>query len=235
MKKLFLLLVLGILIPISGIHAEGEVDLIWEARTFTPAFFEGLPLWSNESSITFTAIPHLTNISGNELIYRWSKNKTVLGSMSGVGKNSLTIKDTILSQPIEITIDLFINNGSNPLGTATISITPTNPKLLIFENSPLYGILLNKSIRNEFTIKEDEVTLSAVPLFSTVSKRTAGAFEYTWLTNSGERRLGDSVTYRAPEGGSGSASIMVRANNSKIIAQPKNVSFLIKFNEQNDF
>ncbi|HRH25469.1 MAG TPA: hypothetical protein PLD99_00750 [Parcubacteria group bacterium] len=235
MKKLFLLLVLGILIPICGTRAEGEVDLIWEASTFTHPFYEGLPLWSNESSITLTAIPHLPNISPNNIIYRWSKNKTVLGSLSGIGKNSLSIKDTVLSLPVEVTIDLFLENGSSPIGTATLSLTPTNPKLLIFENSPLYGMLSNKSIQNEFTIKEDEVTLSAVPLFSTVSKRTAGAFEYTWLTNSGERRIGDSVTYRAPEGGSGSASVVVRANNSKIIAQPKNVNFLIKFNEQNDF
>lgn len=235
MKKLFLLLVLGILIPISGIHAEGEVDLIWEANTFTPPFYEGLPLWSNESSITLTAIPNLPNINPNSIIYRWSKNGTILGSLSGVNKNSLSFKDTVLSPPVKVTIDLFLENGSSPIGSATVLLKPTPPKLLIFENNPLYGFMMNKTIRNTFTIREDEVTFSAVPLFSTVSKRTAAAFDYTWLTNTGENRSGNSVTYRAPDGASGSASVTIRAIDSKIIAQPKEVSFLIKFNEQNAF
>ena len=232
MKKLFLLFVLGILIPMSAMHAEGEVDLIWEAQTYTHPFYEGLPLWSNESNITFTAIPHIPSVSPGNIIYRWSKNKTVLGSLSGVGKNSLSFKDTVLSLPVEVTIDLFLENGSSPLGSRTVTLKPASPKLLGLENSPLYGLMTNKSVINEFIIEEDEVTLSAIPLFSTVSKRTAGAFVYTWLTNSGERRVGDSITYRAPETGGGSASVMVRGENSKIIAQPKNVNFLIKFNEQ---
>ncbi len=237
MKKLFLLFAL--LTPIYLLptiaSADGEVDLFWEAQSYTHPFYEGLPLWGNESSVTFVAVPNLPNISAGSIIYRWSKNNTVLGSLSGVGKNNLTLKDTVLSEPIQVTIDLFLENGSSPLGSATVSLRPTSPKLLVFENSPLYGLLTNKAVTNEFNIKEDEVTFSAVPMFSLVSRRDAPAFVYTWLTNSGERRVGNSITYRAPEEGGGSASVMLRGEDSKVVAQPKNVSFLIKFNEQNDF
>lgn len=232
MRRMIVLILFIFLIP-TTLRAAGEVDLLWQGGTYTPPFYEGLPLWSNQSRITFTAISNLP--ASSNPYYRWTKNGTVLGSMSGLGKKSIMFIDSILSLPIEVKIDLRDGEDGKVLGTASVTLNPIAPRLLILENNPLYGLMLNKAVGSEFPLSENEVTFSAFPLFSAVSTRFAPAFTYTWRTNDGDSRDGNSVTYRAPDSGSGSASVNLKAAHSIILAQPENKSFLIKFSNQNAF
>lgn len=219
----------------TTISAVGEVDLLWQGETYTPPFYEGLPLWTNETRITFVAIPNLPNINPSTLIYRWSKDGTVLGSKSGVNVRSLTFSDTVLSQPVKVEIDIFGGANSDLLGSASVVLRPSPPKLIVVEDNPLYGLMLNQRIQKEFLLSKDEVTFSVLPAFSIVSTRSAPAFDYRWSTNTGDARTANTVTYRAPETGQGSSFVNLRAINSSIIVQPEPVSFLIKFNKQNEF
>ena len=232
MRKIVLSLLLATfgLLP-ATIFAQ-SVDLIWEADTYVPPLYKGLPLWTNESDVTFVAIPHLPSVNTSTLIYRWSKNGTILGSLSGVNKRSLTISDTVLSEPVEITIDVFEDNGASPLASRKARLTPSSAKLVIVEDSPLQGLLLNRAMKQEFILSKDEVTFSAIPFFATVSTRLAGALEYNWTTGTGDKRSGNSVTYRIPQEGKGFTSITLKSNDSKMIVQPKPINFLIKFNKE---
>src|SRR3990167_10337236 len=85
-------------LPILHLQAE-EVDLLWQGNSYVPPFYEGRTLWSSQSRITFLAIPHGAGI-GNpaNLTYKWTKNGTVLGNINGVGKNTLSFIDSILSK-----------------------------------------------------------------------------------------------------------------------------------------
>lgn len=235
MRKIVLPLLLTAFYLLPAITSAQSVDLIWEADTYVPPFYKGLPLWTNESQANFVAVPHIPGYNPDTLIYRWSKNRTVLGSLSGVNKRSLSVSDTVLSEPVEVTIDVFENNGASPLASKSVRLTPTSSKLVVVEDSPLHGLLLNKSVKQEFVLSKDEVTFSAIPFFATVSTRVAGALEYSWATNIGEKRAGNSVTYRLPEEGSGSASVTLRSNDSKMIVQPKPINFLIKFDRETNF
>lgn len=232
---MFRTLVFLLLLLPTFVGAVGEVDLLWEADTYTPPFYKGLPIWSKQSRINLFAVENIPNESASTLIYRWTRDGSVIGAASGVGKRSLSFADGVLSLSTEIKVDVFKEEGQEPLGTATLILKPSDPRALVVEDNPLYGLMLNKAIYGEFVIKEDESSFSAIPLFSDISKRTGEAMKYVWSTNSGDSRVGERVTYRAPEEGEGTASVGLRITNAKTVFQPKQNNFLIKFNKQNDF
>ncbi len=229
-----ILVLLLFLLPIQT-KALGEVDLIWEADTYTPPFYKGLPLWSKQSQIKFVAIENIPNKSPSTLIYRWSRDGKVIGSSSGVGQNTFTFSDSVLSLPTEIEIDVFEEEGQGSIGSASLVLRTIPSKSIVVEDNPLYGLMLNKAISGEFIIKEDESSFGAIPFFENVSARFAPAITYTWSTNTGDRRLGETVTYRAPEKGEGTASITLTTSNKKTLSEPTRNNFLIRFNKQNDF
>src|SRR3990167_742525 len=83
-----------------------SVDILWQGDTYTPPFYKGKSLWSNQSRITFVAIPQgLGNPAS--LNYKWTKNGTVLGNINGIGKNTLSFTDSILSRPQTIRVDIL--------------------------------------------------------------------------------------------------------------------------------
>jgi hypothetical protein len=231
-RKVFIL-ALFFLLPTFA-HAQ-SVDLIWKGETYTPPLYKGLPLWSNQTRISVFAIPNTPGLNPPTLIYRWKKNDTVIESSSGINKRVFSIADSVLSQPINITLDVFVEDGLDPVASASLVLTPTKVRLSVVEDNPLYGLMLNKAIKESYTLTEDEVTLVALPLFSNAIRRNAPALSYSWLTSSGDKRTENSVTYRIPEGGAGLARITLRMNNPQIIAQPDTKNFLIQFDKQNEF
>jgi len=108
MRKFYWILTITLLIlPILHLRAQ-EVDILWQGETYTPPFYKGRALWSSQSRITFLAIPHGAGI-GNpaNLTYRWTQNGTVLGNINGIGKNTLSFTDSVLSKPQTIKIDVL--------------------------------------------------------------------------------------------------------------------------------
>lgn len=236
MSRLALIFLLSLIfiVPNSS-RAEGEVDILWQGETYTPPFYEGLPLWTNESRITFIAIPNLPNTDPSSLYYRWSKDGVVLGSLSGVNRRSLALSDTVLSLPIEVKVDIRDGEEGEILGTRVVTLSPTTAKVLVVENHPLYGLLFNKTISGTHSLTESEATFSAIPLFGNVTFRNAPALTYTWRTNTGEVSTGSKVTYRAPEDARGSSSVRLKVSSSRVLVQPKEVDFLIQFDNQQGF
>ena len=227
-----LLVLFFLLSPISALYAADSVDLLWQGSTYTPPFYLGRALWSNESAVTLAAVANIANFNPATLYYRWTKDGTVLGSRSGINKTSITFVDSVLSLPIEVKIDVRDGEDGKVLATNTITLTPTIPQILIFENNPFYGLMMNRAIANNLSLKEAEITLAAIPLFARVNNRRAEALDYTWRTNTGDVRNTSDATYRVPEGASGSSAITVRIENSGVLAQPLDKSFSITFGKQ---
>lgn len=228
LRKVLLIL---LLLPVTGFAAS--VDLLWQASTYTPPFYEGKALWSNQSTITFTAIPQgFTNPSS--LIYRWSKDDAILGNSSGVNKRSLTIYDTPLSLPVTVKVELLTAPDTEPVAENTVALKPSYVRLLAYEDNPLYGLMLNNEIGNSFAMKEQEVSFAAIPLYGQVTTRLAPAYTYTWLANGSDTRTGNKVTYRAPDGASGSSSIVLKANDSRVVVEPGDKTFNLSFDFSNN-
>ena len=229
-----LLLVISCLLFVSaplGVLAQ-EVDILWQGETYTSPFYKGRALWSSQSRITFLAIPHGAGI-GNpaNLTYRWTQNGTVLGNINGIGKNTLSFTDSVLSKPQTIKIDVL--SGQNTvLASASVIVTPIFPMLAIYENNPLYGFMFHRETSGAHELQDKEVTFTAFPLFFSALNRNDNRIGYEWLTNvGGEAETKNSVTYRAPDDTAGSSQIQVRASSQDKILQSSNKNFFIQFED----
>ncbi|MDO8589887.1 MAG: hypothetical protein Q7R69_01270 [bacterium] len=232
MKKYHLLLVTLVLItPVFYSQAQ-TVDILWQGQTYTSPFYKGKSLWSSQSRITFLAIPHGTG-TGNpaSLIYKWSKNGTVLGNINGVGKNTMVYTDLILSKPQTVKIDV-LSPDEGLLASASVAVTPISPILAIYENNPLYGFMFHKETSGTHELQNKEATFTAFPLFFSVSNRMDSGLKYEWRTNDGGVETSNSVTYRVPDDTPGTSAVAVEVSNINKIMQSSNKSFLIQFGKQ---
>ncbi len=215
------LLISFISLPIFA-HAQ-TVDIIYESGTYTPPFYQGLPLWSRQSEITFTAI--MTGVANpKSLYYLWSRDGTVLGLVSGQGRDTLSFFDAIFSKPKTIKVEVS-TPSEEILAEASITLTPREPELLVYENNPLYGYMFHKEVGESHQMQGEEVTFTAFPLFFSALSRDY-PIKYSW----GE----SSITYRVPEGGGGTASSLIEAANPEFIRQTARKSFTIKFSQADE-
>lgn len=226
----FLITTLAILAASSHASAQ-EVDLLWQGDTYTPPFYEGRSMWSNQSQVTIQAIP---NGLGNRasLNYRWTKDGVVLGLVSGVGKSSLTFSDGVFSKPQQIKVEIV---GSDDVVRAESSIilSPTLPVLTVYEKNPLYGYMFHKEVDDTYKISGSEISFTAFPLFFTTPNRNSETLRHTWVTNSGEREVLGTVTYRTPEQTSGTSVIQTSLENSGVLMQRVNKTFAVEFDNTN--
>lgn len=193
-----------------------SVDLLWYAEGYTPPFYQGASLWAKQGEIKFVAIPQGLGNPAN-LNYRWTRNGTVLGLVSGVGINTLSFLDTVFSKPQRVSVEI-VSDTDEVLASASANILPTNSEILVYENSPLYGILYHREAGVGQKIRDGEITLEAVPLFFTITNKRDPALLYTWRASGAEPSQGSSVTYRAPEG-SGSSLVSIQVSNQQFFNQ----------------
>lgn len=215
----------------STAHAQ-SVDIIWQGETYTPPFYEGRALWSKQSMITLVAVPQgLGNPSS--LIYKWTQDGTVLGNISGQGRDTLRFEDSIFSKARTIKVEI-LSADEEILADSQIAVIPTTYLPLVYENNPLLGYMFHKEVGSVFNLEEGEVTFSAFPLFSTPALRDGANLVYKWVTNNGDTETSNSVTYRAPEGAKGSSRVNLRISNKDKIMNDIGRDFLIQFGPVRD-
>lgn len=215
----------------SAVVRSSEVDILWQGETYTAPFYKGRSLWSSQSKITLVAIPHgVGNVNLSNLNYRWTKNGTVLGSLSGVGRNTLSLTDTVLSKSQTIDVEVLSGQGT-PLASASVLVTPVSPTFAFYENNPLHGFMFHREISGTYELKSPEVTFSAFPFFFSASNRFDANMTYEWRVNDTDPKIGNSSTYRAPEQTEGTSRISVHASHRDWILQDIDREFLIQFGQ----
>ncbi|MDP3763903.1 MAG: hypothetical protein Q8Q92_04700 [bacterium] len=213
------------LLPTSA-NAQ-SVDILWQGGGYIPPFYKGRSLWSKQSIINFVAIPQgLGNPAS--LNYKWAKNGTVLGNINGIGINTLSFLDPILSKPQIIKVEI-ISADEKILASASITVTPTSPTLAIYENNPLYGFMFHKETSGVYELQEKEITFAAFPFFFSALNRIDSTIGYEWRANAGKAETKNSVTYRTPDNAVGSSEVQANASSKDKITQSANKSFLIEF------
>ena len=209
-----------------------EVDLIWEGDTYTPPFYFGLPLPNRESNITFLAVPNIVEggvrVGSNNLNYSWYINNSRTPIKRGNGLSSIKIKVPSLGEPFTMTI--AVNTNDNLIEVKkTISITPTDPKVLIYEVTPLLGIRFDKAITNNFNLTNEEVSLIGVPLFSSPLIN----IEFTW-TIDGKKIISTGktereITLRKESSGQGRFNVNASFQNINTLFERASKNFLLTF------
>lgn len=212
------------------------VDILWEANSYTPPFYKGKALYGYQSLITVIAVPNIINSEGakinpDNLTYKWTKNNKVLGDVSGYGKNKFSFSKSILSDPSEIEVEVM-SSDKKIKASGSIVLEPVEPKTVIYENNPLYGIIYERAVDGEFKLENNEITLTATPYFFSKEDTSGEKIKYNWNMNG--RRINDKqdarqATFRNAEGGKGSARISVDLQNERKELQSARTDVLLNF------
>jgi hypothetical protein len=215
------------------------VDLVYEFISYTPPFYKGKALNPNEGVVNVTAIPELIKSTGEKIpaqniIYNWKKDGQVQQEASGIGKNTFTYYGTV---PIrDVTIEVNASSlDSEVFASKRVDITNNSPKIVFYENSPIYGLMMNRAIRKSVTMMIDEFSVLAIPYFFTVGYTTNPDLDYVWSLNGnivGNQDPKNSFTARIEKAGFGSANIGLKINNSARIFQFTENGYNINFSKK---
>lgn len=212
-----------------------DIDIIWEADSYTPAFYKGRPLYGHEGVVTLVAMPNLVNKKGvklnpSTLIYKWIVDDRVLGSKSGYGKNVLEYTGSILGRDNLIEVEVTAPDGTSGRGITLLSIQ--DPRTILYENNPLYGVLSNKAVMDGYTLKDKDIRVEAFPYFHSAASKSASNLNYAWYLN-GDRLpvlpSANSAVFRNTNNQSGSTEISVVTENISHSFQRSETKALLNF------
>lgn len=212
--------------------AGDTVDLIIEPNTYIPPFYQGKPYFPPEGSGKVIAIPSIT-IDGKEeplgnLYFKWKINGLFPENGSGFGKNSILINSRIPIADIPVSIEILDVN-MKPIIKKDSQIKLGKTKVLFYENSPLYGLLLNKSISNIDIASREEIKITALPyFFSNWSK-----LKYDWTINNQtvpSLASNEILLKQSENETSGSSQLLLSVRNPQKLLQSSDYNMiLIKF------
>ncbi len=202
-----------------------EVNIVWNAETYSPPFYSGRSLFTDRSEITVSAIPLFLDSQGGmadpkNLVYSWYRENLLLRDLSGVGRDRITIGAGPITRPIGIKVVVATQNNSMR-AEKTATIINTDPQVLIYEDSPLYGLLFNRALQN-FELKDREIVLSAIPYSFSTFFRESRDLEYVWrqsgqtIRTTGNQSL---ITLRNEEQATGQAEISVSVRHKNRLLQ----------------
>jgi hypothetical protein len=216
---------------------SAEVDLIWQAESYTPPFYQGKALFSHEERLEFVAIPHIIGSNGAEipasqLTYKWTKNGTVVGDFSGYGKNTYTMIGSIISVPIDMQVEVSATDGTG-IADAEVIASPVNPSIIFYQRDPLYGIQFQNALPTSFALTTKEIDILAVPFFFGGDDVGTSNLQYSWSINGSQIDNNLSRTdrvFRPANGTSGTSNISLSITNTNKILQMVDSGFNLTFN-----
>lgn len=165
-----------------------EVTLLWEAQTYTPPFYEGRSLYSAGSKIRMEAIPYFINPKGgkyseSELIYTWSRNGTVLGSLSGIGASILIIEGPKFFGKDIVSVTVSTQDATQSARSSSL-IETFDPEVLLYEIHPLYGVQYSNVIDENYnSVDSSQIEVQATPYFMDTEKENDQSLLYQWRVN----------------------------------------------------
>lgn len=223
----------------KGINIKSsDTDLIWESEGFTPPLYEGKSHFSYQNRIKIIAIPHIKGEGDNEadpktLSYKWTVNTRVMKSQSGYGKQYLILKDDL---PVDLSVQVeIISKDGNQKSVASIELKPGDPTLSFYEDSPLYGVYYNKSLTNTIRLKDNEISILAVPYY--FSKTRDSDISRVWSINDIEQqdiKNNNSITLRTAPGSEGGSNISLEIRGIDDILQGAKEKINIYFNKKKE-
>lgn len=203
-----------------------------DATSSAPPFYIGKRLPSPQGEVTFSAIPNFitsngTRLPADSLLYEWRVNGAQKIKPS-LGKSSATFTVPFFNKPFTVTATASSRDGTLRAQESTL-VTPASPDVVVYEMSPLSGILDQRAVRNEYLLTTEEVTLLAYPLYT----KNVADIAFNWSLNGFLVDLPDgdsrSVTFRKTAEGSGSYRVSVDFSNPLLFLERAARSFLLQF------
>jgi hypothetical protein len=214
-----------------------EVNLLWEANSYTPPFYAGKALPVSDADITIVAMSEFVTSNGNrlsskDLIFTWQRDGKVLGSLSGRGKDTINIIGPKLSRTSRIEVGVSSSGGSLQ-GKGTTFISAVSPEIIFYKNDTIFGTRYEKAIRSNTTLSREEIKITAYPYFFSSGSRVVPSSNYEWRVDGSlvESAPNDnsSIILRQVGDGEGSAVVSLSIENTDKILQFAKKSFSLLF------
>ncbi len=235
--------VMADVIPVGGGEIQkvinvqsGSVDLITETSGYTPPLYRGKNTYSQQNTLSLIAIPHLVDTNGKpidqkNIIYTWKQNSTVLGDLSGYGKQNLKLKGSLIARPFLVDVKVTSSDGKAH-AEKQIAVSADQPSITFYQNDPLYGVEYNKAVGDTVNLAHNQLKITAVPFgFDVVAD--AKALVYSWMINNiahDELASSSNIILATPSGASGSSNISLTLQNNTDILQSASADFTALFN-----
>lgn len=174
-----------------------NIDLLWQAETYTPPFYKGKALFSPESSVTMVAIPNFLNgnsrVNDSNAVYKWSVDREVQGDNSGYGKNYFKYTADIIPLDTTIDVEAYPSGQESRKGVGSVDLSTKNSFVLFYEDNPTNGIMFNYSLSDQINLGlKNESKISAFPYNFSINNKDSG-LEYTWYINSEKIDIANNI------------------------------------------
>ncbi|MDP1689975.1 MAG: hypothetical protein Q8L52_02115 [bacterium] len=197
-----------------------DVVLIAEPISSAPPLYPGKPLVPLQGSVRVVAVANLRNAGGtpldpSTLSYAWTVDDTRIADSSGIGKSAVIVASPLPYRARTVSVAVASQDGSLVGGDSSLSLTPQEPSIRVYENDPLLGIRFERALTNSYSILGAESALYAAPF----SMPTAtGAPLLQWFLNGSLAQTGGLITLRPAGSGQGNASLSVVASAAQTTA-----------------
>lgn len=195
----------------------GNIDLLFEAETYTPPLYKGKALYTPGANVKVMAMPNMVDERGvrlesKDLIYGWKINGKLQENASGFGKNVLYTTNPSVLRALTVEVEVSSLSG-NTKAKENITLNEANPLILFYEDNPLLGTLYERALPSQITLGGKEVTLMAVPYFFGTEEKDSG-ITYSWSLN--DKALTEkqsTITLRTDteEGGTASLEVEIKS------------------------
>lgn len=216
----------------SLIVRPGGVHLEWEARGSVPPFYIGRSLLAPHTRLVVTAIPNIVTSDGKlipkkDLLFGWKVNGAIQSPV-GSGTEQLSFTLPVLSKPQVITATVETRDGALRAENS-VFVPVVAPRLVVYEVSPLGGLLDRSAVRETYSFRETEVTLRAYPLYVVNPDESV----VSWSLNGGALSAPEedpyTITFRKTEEGEGSYEVRLGIQGVARFLERASYAFLLQF------
>lgn len=202
--------------------APAEIDVLWEAQTYTPPFYKGKALPSFKSLVRVTAIPRYNSLTSNpsEYYYKWTYNRTQ-NVGAALGKNSVVVPAGWSDSQIPIALETNLP-GVEWSGIQNANIHGAEAKVLFYEQAPLLGTQFEHALTKGSTGAGNEFVIRAVPYFFSTDNYQNNQLIYTWKVNGNNAIPGSdpiTLTLTKPGKKAEAYTVSLRVQNPNRILQ----------------
>lgn len=209
---------------VQKIIRPGALDLLWEAETTTPPFYQGKALPGPESVVKLTAVPFFRSegkaFAPSELYYKWYIGSKFMADYSGKGRSFFRVTSPKPGGKAEIKV-IASSPGESLVAEKKVTLASFMPEVLFYEETPFTGPKLEKALPQVVILSEKEYSIWA----GLYGFSQNGGLDYNWKQNGKNINLfGKSVTLAKKEAGLSNISLSVKSRDNMFQFGEKSLS-----------
>lgn len=207
-----------------------RVTIEWEGITEVPPAYVGRPLVGGQGAVRAVAIPEFIaqnrRVPSSQINYTWRLNGSTLTKLSGYGRDRVIVEPPFYDTPFTLSVEA---EGGGVRAAYATRIRAVSPDIVIYEFSPLSGILSNRALGSDYFFSASEASFIAYGLHTS----RPASLSYQWKLGGTpiELQTGDPrvAVFKKTGEGEGAYQVSVKLMNDDAFLDVFERSFLLHF------